>query len=192
MKEHKKQGGIILLIYFALTDTASDREKVAELYDKYKKKMFYVAYGVLKDSYAAEDAVHEAFIAITRNISKISDVNSPETAAYVCRAAKTRAINILDKKNRELEHGRFIEDNEDIPFEESEFERICAESEVSEIARCINKLPDKYRDVIVLHYLDNMPADAIADVLGRKYETVKKQLLRGRAILKNLLKEGKK
>lgn len=153
--------------------------------------MFYTAYAVLNDSYSAEDAVHEAFIAITRNISKISDVNSPETAAYVCRAAKTRALNILEKKKRELEHGRYIEEDEDIPFEEAEFERICAESEVSEIAKCINKLPQKYRDVIVLRYLDEMSTNDIAEILGLNYETVKKQLLRGRAILKELLKEGR-
>ncbi len=154
--------------------------------------MFYVAYAVLKDSYAAEDAVHEAFIAITRNISKIKDTDSAETAAYVCRAAKTRALNILEKKKRELERGRFIEENEEIPFEEAEFDRICAESEVSEIAKCINKLPDKYRDVLVLRYLDEMSAENIAELLGRKYETVKKQLLRGRSILKELLEEERK
>lgn len=188
----RDKGGILLLIYFALTDTATEREKIAELYNKYKKKMFYVAYTVLNDSYSAEDAVHEAFIAITRNISKISDVDSPETAAYVCRAAKTRALNILEKKRREQDHGRFIEENEEIPFEEAEFDRICAESEVSDIAKCINKLPDKYRDVLVLRYLDEMSTEDIAELLGRKYETVKKQLLRGRSILKELLKEGEK
>ena len=181
-----------MLIYFALADTATEREKIADIYNKYKKKMFYVAYGVLNDSYSAEDAVHEAFIAITKNISKINDVDSLETAAYVCRAAKTRALNILEKKRRELDRSRYIEDSEDIPFEESEFDRVCAESEVTKIAKCINKLPGKYRDVLILRYLDEMNTEDIADLLGRKYETVKKQLLRGRSILKELLKEEEK
>lgn len=180
-----------MIIFFALIDGDSDREKFALLYDKYKKKMFYTAYSVLNDTYSAEDAVHEAFIAIARNINKIGDVNSIETASYVCRAAKTRAINILNAKKREAEFGRSLGEDEDISFDEPEFERICAECEISEIADCINKLKTPYREVIVLRYLDDMSPRDIAEILGRKPETVKKQLLRGKAMLKETLKGGR-
>lgn len=176
-----------MLIFFAFIDDESDRDKFVTLYEKYKKKMFYTAYSVLNDTYSAEDAVHEAFIAIARNIGKINDVNSIETASYVCRAAKNRAINILNSKKREAEYGRPLNDDEDIAFDEPEFERTCAECEISQIAECINKLPTPYREVIVLRYLDDMPPRDIAETLGRKTDTVKKQLLRGRKMLKDML-----
>ncbi|MBQ9847752.1 MAG: sigma-70 family RNA polymerase sigma factor [Clostridia bacterium] len=162
---------------------------MAELYAKHKKKMFYCAFEILKDSYSAEDAVHEAFIAVSRNLSKLSSADSPETAAYCCRAAKTRALNILEMKKRELEHGRPLDENEDILFEESEFERICALSDTERIARCINRLPQIYREVIVLKYLDDMSVARISKALGRNRETVKKQLLRARGMLKKMLEE---
>ncbi len=180
-----------MLIYFALIDTDGDRDKFVTLYEKYKKKMFYTAYSVLNDTYSAEDAVHEAFIAIARNIDKIGDTDSNETAAYVCRAAKNRAINILNAKKREAEYGRPLNEDEDIAFDEPEFERICAECEVSHIAECINRLQAPYREVIVLRYLDDMSPHDISDVLGRKPETVKKQLLRGRKMLKEMLMGGR-
>ncbi len=172
----------------ALADKADDREKLGRIYEKHKNKMYSAAFSILGDSYLAEDAVHEAFVAIARNIGKLGDADSPETAAYALRAAKTRALNILKKNRKEI----FIEEDMDIPFEESEFERIISESDISKIADCINKLPEKYRTVIVLRYLDDMKPKRIADLLGLNGETVKKRLLRARAMLKNMLKEGSK
>lgn len=178
-----------MLLYLALADSADDREKLALLYEKHKKKMFYVAFDVLKDTFSAEDAVHEAFIAVARNIKKIGDPDSPETAAYLCRAAKSRALNIYEAKKRELERGTYIEEDDEIPFEEREFERIISASGISVIADGINRLPEKYRTVIVLRYLDEMKPGRIADLLSLKPDTVKKRLLRGKAMLKELLEE---
>lgn len=178
-----------LLLYLALADNATKRERLAILYENYKKKMFFTAYSVLNDTYSAEDAVHEAFIAIAKNIEKIADPESPEACAYVCRAAKTRALNILEAKRRETEFGGPIEEVEGIPFSESEFDKICAESEISVIAAHINRLPDKYRTVIVLRYLDDMKPSKIAELLGINTDTVKKQLLRAKQMLKASLEK---
>ena len=180
-----------MLLYFAIVGDADAREKIALLYEKHKKKMFYVAYGILNDSFAAEDAVHEAFISVSRNIGKIDEVDSEKTIAYLCRAAKTRALNILEAKTRELEHGIHIEEDDDIAFEEAGFERIIAKSELSVIADCINRLPEKYRIVIILRYLDEMKPSKIAKELGIKNDAVKKRLLRGKALLKNMLEEAR-
>ena len=103
-----------MLVLLALIDSADDREKFVNIYEKYKRKMFAVAYGILNDEYAAEDAVHEAFIAIARNISKIDDPDSAEAAAYVCRAAKSRALNIYESKKRESEHRVLLDEEGDI------------------------------------------------------------------------------
>lgn len=173
-----------LIIYFALTCESDDREKLALIYEKHKRIMYSAAYSILFDCYLAEDAVHEAFIAIARNISKLGAAESRETAAYAVRAAKTRALNILEKNKKEV----FLdEESVDIAFEESEFDRVIAKSEISAIAECINRLPQKYRIVIVLRYIDDMKPSLIAQNLGLKIDTVKKRLLRGRAMLREML-----
>lgn len=184
-----KRRWFFVFVFLALIDNASDREKFATIYEKYKRKMFSVAYGILKDEYAAEDAVHEAFIAVARNIGKIKDADSTETAAYLCRAAKSRALNIYESKKRESERVGILGEDTDIPFEEDGFNRIIAEAEISDIAECINRLPEKYRIVIVLRYLDEMKPSGIAVTLGLNAETVKKRLLRGKAMLRDILKE---
>ncbi|WP_313130645.1 RNA polymerase sigma factor [Anaerocolumna sp.] len=53
----------------------------------------------------------------------------------------------------------------------------------------LQQLPLKYREVIHLFYYEDMSLDEISKVLNRKNSTVRTQLTRARALLKNLLKE---
>jgi len=53
----------------------------------------------------------------------------------------------------------------------------------------LRQLPPKYREVIHLFYYEDMPLAEISRVLHRKNATVRTQLTRARALLKDLLKE---
>ena len=54
----------------------------------------------------------------------------------------------------------------------------------------LQQLPKKYREVIHLFYYEDMSLDQISRALNRKNSTVRTQLTRARALLKNMLKEG--
>lgn len=53
----------------------------------------------------------------------------------------------------------------------------------------LRKLPKKYREVIHLFYYEDMSLEEISLVLNRKNSTVRTQLTRARALLRNTLKE---
>ena len=61
----------MLTLYLNTIDYTDDKEKFEKLYIKYRSKMYYVAMSVLHDRYDAEDALHNAFIAVEKNINKI-------------------------------------------------------------------------------------------------------------------------
>lgn len=82
----------------SLIDNDDDRAKFEILYSEYRKRMVYIAYSVLRNSEDAEDAVHDTFIKIARNMNSIGDPKSNETLSYVLKATKNTAIN-LSKKN---------------------------------------------------------------------------------------------
>lgn len=88
----------MLTLYLNTIDYTDDKEKFEKLYIKYRSKMYYVAMSVLHDRYDAEDALHNAFIAVAKNINKIADINSDETTAYLFRTAKNTALNVYSKK----------------------------------------------------------------------------------------------
>ena len=64
-----------MVIYLQMIDDPRDRSKFEQLYTKYKDLMHYTAYKILRNDRDAEDAVHDAFLAIVRNIEKISFYN---------------------------------------------------------------------------------------------------------------------
>lgn len=53
------------------------------------------------------------------------------------------------------------------------------------------KLPPKYREVIHLFYYEDLSAEEISRMLNRKYSTVRTQLTRARALLRDFLEEEK-
>ena len=52
---------IMLPIYLAELDTQEDKDKFAELYEKYSRKMYHIALSILKNSANAENAIDIVF-----------------------------------------------------------------------------------------------------------------------------------
>ncbi len=67
-----------MLVYLSMIDTPEDRDKFERIYIQYRNLMYHVAYGILGNHFDAEDAVHQAFVAIIRNLQKIGEINSPK------------------------------------------------------------------------------------------------------------------
>ncbi|MBE6776160.1 MAG: sigma-70 family RNA polymerase sigma factor [Ruminococcaceae bacterium] len=179
----------MLLFYTLLIEEDNDKAKFEKIYALYKKKMWYTANSVLSDSYLAEDAVHNAFIGIAKNIKKIDAADSPKTLSYVITAAKNAALDIL-RKNKGLTEAD-IDELYDVSDKESSsfYQNLEAEDFVVKI---LAAMPETYRDVLYLLVVEQMSEKEIAELLGRKPGTIHQQVRRGRAILKEELMKGAK
>ena len=163
-----------------------DKEKLRQLYDRYKNRMYITACKVLHDPQRAEDAVHDAFIAISKHLDKIEDVNSVSAGAYMIKAARNRALNILRLGLPEKEATL---DEAQTKADESLLDEICRKESYNEIVSAILKLEDRYRDVLTFYYLNDLSVSEIASLLSLKENTVKQQLFRGRRKLIDLIKK---
>lgn len=56
-----------------------------------------------------------------------------------------------------------------------------------QVLEAVRSLPDKYKDVIYLHYYEGFQAAEIGEILGKKENTVYSLLSRGRVLLKKTL-----
>uniref|UniRef100_UPI00237B055B RNA polymerase sigma factor n=1 Tax=Clostridioides difficile TaxID=1496 RepID=UPI00237B055B len=56
---------------------------------------------ILKDDHLSEDAVHNAFLRIIKNIDKIDEVDSPRTKAFIVIIVERIAIDFYRKRKRE-------------------------------------------------------------------------------------------
>ncbi len=164
-------------MHSAPEEVKTDKQKLTELYEKYRNRMYITAFRILKDSYLAEDAVHEAFVAISKNSDKIGDTDSIRTASYVIKAAKSRALNMVKQKACEMP--TLISD-EAAREDENALDAVCEKENYSYIVSAILSLDEKYRDVLSLYYLNELTVAEISRLLSRKESTVKQQLARGR------------
>lgn len=176
----------MLFLYLAIIDDEVDRDKFEIIYYSYRKRMVFEAYSVLHNSFDAEDAVHETFIKIARNIKAIDGPDSTKTLSYVLKAVKNTAINMYNKNKKSND---FVDiDTVQNMADEDFFEKLEISENYDEVVKAIRRLNDKYRDVLFYHYVNDMKISDIADLLGRKKSTVQQQLVRGKKLLIESLK----
>lgn len=157
--------------------------KLELLYYEYRQLMYYAAYGILKDVGLSEDAVHEAFLRVSKNLHKIEDVKSSQTKAFLVVIVRNVALSMLAKEKQFVDLTDYQETIADKNNTEEMVEnRIHAEQYV----RSIKKLPEKYRDVMFLYCVQQCSISEIAEMLHVSKETVKKRIERGRKKLKEV------
>lgn len=177
------------MIYASVIDDAADLRKFERIYYLYRDQMFFVANKILNDEREAEDAVQNALLGIARNIRSLPDDDKRLVRAYTLTAAKNAALNLLPEKLRR--DMQLDIDEMDIADDEDVFERVAASEDREIISRAIEKLPDIYGDVLLLHCVCGLKIENTALMLGRKKATVKKQLTRARKLVAKLcIEEG--
>ena len=84
-------------LFLNLLDTQSEKDKFANLYDKYKNLLYWISYGKTKSSQDAEECVQETFFYVAKHFEKIGDVNSSKTKGYLATIVTGFSIDIYNK-----------------------------------------------------------------------------------------------
>ncbi len=171
-----------MISFFMLIDSETDREKFKKLYEAYQKKMLYVAYQILNNQQDAEDVVQDSFLAIARHISSIGNVGEARTGLYLMKTVKNRALNLIRSRKETVSWDEVV-----LSTPDNIQETMCIKEEVKQVLDAIYQLKENYRDVLCLHFLNQLTTKEIADVLGKNHNTVKTELRRGKKQLFQLI-----
>lgn len=175
----------MLSVYLTLIDEPRDKEKFEQLYLAYRQDMYKTAYGILHETHDAEDAVHEAFMILAKNMHNISSVSCPQTKAYLIIIVKNISRRLYNRRKKVVPtdfETWDIEDNSDI----EDNAVLNAEREI--LIKYLMQLSDDDYCILYLNYCMEMSIDEIAGSLSISYEAAKKRLQRARAKLNNLVK----
>lgn len=171
-----------MVIYLQMIDTPDDRSKFEQIYLEYRGLMFHVANEILHNEQAAEDAVHQAFVNVAKNMEKIGSPNCPKTKGYVVTIAENKAIDLYRRRKRH----QMLELNDDIHGIQVVYEG------ENTLTACILKLPARYREAILLRYVQGYSVKEMASILGLSFAAASKLDQRAKSRLKDLYeKEGK-
>lgn len=173
-----------MLIYLSMIELEEDKSKFEQLYITYKQTMFYVANRILKDEYLSEDVVHQAFLRIIDNLSKIDKIDSHKSKGFIVIIVENIAIDFYRKRKRE-NHISFDEVEiyiEDIKSNDNFI--------LSDIEKAILKLPVNYSTVLRLKYSQGYSNEEISQILKISKENVRQRISRGKKRLTEILAEG--
>src|SRR5439155_17337940 len=138
-------------------------------FDRLYRMGYHVAYCVLGDREAAEDAAQEALARTYVHWSRAS----ANAEGWVARVAANQAIGIIRRKKRRIP----FRVPPTTPSAETSVERLALQA-------ALGSLPRRQREVVVLRYLADLPEAEVAVVLGCTVGTVKQHASRGLAALR--------
>ncbi len=149
----------------------NDEAAFTELYNRYWKKLFTIAYSRLNEVQSAEDIVHDVFIGLWTNRHKV-DIDLLEN--YLATATKYAVLNKIRKKVKERNFQTMAqpEVQYDLTVETSlHYKRI-----LEIIKTEVDKLPEKCRLIFKYSREEGMPVKKIATQLNLSPKTVENQL----------------
>ncbi len=168
-----------MLIYLQMIESPQQQSAFEEIYLTYRNLMFHIANNILNNDDDAEDAVHNAFVAIAENMEKIEVPVCPKTKGYVVTIVESKAIDIYRKKNR---HPHLSLCEEVIGF-------AVDPAECQGITQCFALLPAQYRHILLLKYRYGYNNRELAHLLQLSEANVIKRTQRAKEKLAQLCKE---
>lgn len=175
-------------------ESLKDQNKFAILVERYEQKLLrYIKRLTGHYNDQSEDILQEVFIKIYRNLNNFDA--SLKFSSWAYRITHNESINHIRKKKEttpietdDTETANLInilESDTDIQKEASQKEL------AAKIRKVIYKLPKKYRDVIILYYLEDKDYQEISDILKKPKATVGTLLARAKSKFKHLYERNK-
>nr|WP_051109267.1 RNA polymerase sigma factor SigW [Paenibacillus ginsengihumi] len=173
---------------------SGDRAAFAELVELYNDKIYHLAYRMLRNRHEAEEIVQETFLRVYMNLDKYDEQQKFSTWIY--RIGTNLCIDRLRKRkpNYSLDAEMSDGDGNDwystLPSEEdTPAEQLVLSETQQQIRATIDTLPDKYKAVVILRYLQDLSLQEISEALSMPVTTIKTRLHRGREFLRKKLEQ---
>ena len=166
-----------------------DQEALKEIFDKYHKKVYRIAYGVVRQREEALDIVQEVFIKLFRSIKNFKGRSHFYT--YLYRMVMNTAIDHARRAGKQFtssldEEGSF-EPSDEV---EKGPERILLHKELEErVKLAMDKLPAEQKAALIFRDVEGLSYQEMAEAMGCSIGTVMSRLHYGRKKMQELLKD---
>lgn len=166
-----------------------DHDALKEIFDQYHKRVYRIAYGVVRHREDALDVVQEVFIKLFRSIKNFKGKSNFYT--YLYRMAMNTAIDHSRKIKRvplfSIDEGGGFEPSDDA---QQRPDHIVAQKQLEERVKwAMEKLPADQRAALVFREVEGLSYHEIAEAMGCSVGTVMSRLHYGRKKVQELLKD---
>lgn len=169
---------------------AGDSNLFGELIERYQPKLMRYARKFLFDQEDAADLVQDTFIKSYENIQSFDA--SRRFSPWIYRIAHNEFVNALKKKQNSRTVFAFDIDTlfPHLAAAETADSAVMERDLKESLERYLDKLDSKYREPLILYYLESMDYKEISDILQIPVSTVGVRLARARGILQKIAASG--
>jgi RNA polymerase sigma-70 factor (ECF subfamily) len=163
---------IVQLIQAGRAEEAFER-----LVPAYRRRVFGLAYSLLRDRGAAEDLAQEVFVKLWQALPRYD--GRAQLSTWIYAITRNAAISALRGRRRSVS----MSDPAVLAEAETRGGATGVEPGDPALWREVDALPEKQRQAVILYYQDERPVDEVAAMMGLPVNTVKTHLHRARASL---------
>jgi RNA polymerase sigma-70 factor (ECF subfamily) len=163
-----------------------DQDAFASLVQRHQRRVFNMVLRMLQDYEEASEVTQEAFLAAWMGLPSFRD--EARFATWLYRIAYNCALKRLERRKRERSLREAIEAEQILEEVNKQAEDILElRARQAMVREQLEKLPTKYRIVLILRHLQEMTYEEMADILTMPIGTIKTHLFRARHLLKERL-----
>ncbi len=163
---------------------AGERVAFELLVEMHRPAVLAQAQRILRDPEDAQDAVQDTFLKACRALPKFQ--SGRPMLPWLLRICSNCCVDIIRARRNRAENIEAYEHA--LPDESCDVSADMESAAVAEVLRgAVTRLPDRYRDIIMMRHYRHLDVNEIAMILGKPEGTVKSWLFRARALLRKEL-----
>ncbi|MDQ3364477.1 MAG: sigma-70 family RNA polymerase sigma factor [Myxococcota bacterium] len=150
-----------------------DAAAFGKLVERYQRAVHAVSYSATRDRTLSDDVAQDTFVTAWRQLGTLREVD--RLPAWLCGIARNLARAERRRRGRELPL-----DGHDSITRYSPFDAVSDHEAEQLVAAALTRLPEQYREPMVLFYCEGQSVKAVAGALGISEAATHQRLSRGR------------
>ena len=146
-----------------------DRAAFEELFEIYQPRLKYYLRRLDSGGTKIDDILQDIWLTVFKKIHKLKDVRS--FGVWLYRIARNKVYDGFRRKNRFVK----LPEDDEFPVSES-VEPVFDANDAEKLHGALNRLKPYHREVLTLCFIEQMPYQSIADVVGCNIGTVRSRI----------------
>jgi RNA polymerase sigma factor (sigma-70 family) len=163
----------------------ADEQALAELYRRFGRLAYGLAFRILRDDALAQDAVQEAFLGVWRAAGRFT-AERAKPSTWLLTLVHRRAVDLVRREERRRTEPLQAE-TEPADIEGPDEAELATQRQT--IREALRQLPAEQREAIELAYYGGYTQSELAERLGQPLGTIKSRMFSGLARLRQDLGE---
>ncbi len=164
-----------------MLETQEDKNIIVSIYEEYAVLLNVVARKNLYDSSFVDDCVQETFLELIKSFEIFKTISKECQRSYILTICRRTAYRINNKNSGVIS----IEELNNTEIADNEYDFSAYDK--SDIASVLNMLDEKYREPVVMKYMEELTVSEISKILGISENLVLQRIYRGKKHLHKIL-----